>query len=89
MKTHIMRCISTFIVVVQNVPSMFCVCRNVLVCVCVSHLCVWLQELKLLLHRSTLLKTQGQKHHYLDAMITMISMLLKVTHTHAACRGVV
>uniref|UniRef100_A0A8P4K4A2 General transcription factor 3C polypeptide 3 n=1 Tax=Dicentrarchus labrax TaxID=13489 RepID=A0A8P4K4A2_DICLA len=40
------------------------------------------KELKLLLHRSTLLKTQGQTQDYLDAMITMISMLLKVTHTH-------
>uniref|UniRef100_A0A8D3BL31 General transcription factor IIIC, polypeptide 3 n=1 Tax=Scophthalmus maximus TaxID=52904 RepID=A0A8D3BL31_SCOMX len=41
------------------------------------------KELKLLLHRSTLLKTQGQMQDYLDAMITMISMLLKVTHTNA------
>uniref|UniRef100_A0A672YUV2 General transcription factor IIIC, polypeptide 3 n=1 Tax=Sphaeramia orbicularis TaxID=375764 RepID=A0A672YUV2_9TELE len=39
------------------------------------------KELKLLLHRSTLLKTQGQTQKYLDSMITMISMLLKVTHT--------
>uniref|UniRef100_H2U0T2 General transcription factor IIIC, polypeptide 3 n=1 Tax=Takifugu rubripes TaxID=31033 RepID=H2U0T2_TAKRU len=39
------------------------------------------KELKLLLHRSTLLKTQGQKQDYLDAMISMISMLLKVMHT--------
>ncbi|KAG8004570.1 General transcription factor 3C polypeptide 3 [Nibea albiflora] len=40
-------------------------------------------ELKLLLHRSTLLKTQGQTQHYLDAMITMISMLLKVAMQRA------
>lgn len=40
--------------------------------------CCCLKELKLLLHRSTLLKTQGQKQDYLDAMIAMISMLLKV-----------
>ncbi|XP_067439330.1 general transcription factor 3C polypeptide 3 [Thunnus thynnus] len=41
------------------------------------------KELKLLLHRSTLLKTQGQIQHYLDAMITMISMLLKVAMQRA------
>ncbi|XP_032362386.1 general transcription factor 3C polypeptide 3 [Etheostoma spectabile] len=41
------------------------------------------KELKLLLHRSTLLKTQGQTHDYLDAMITMISMLLKVAMQRA------
>uniref|UniRef100_H3D6V2 General transcription factor IIIC, polypeptide 3 n=1 Tax=Tetraodon nigroviridis TaxID=99883 RepID=H3D6V2_TETNG len=41
------------------------------------------KELKLLLHRSTLLKTQGQKQDYLDAMITMISMLLKVAMQRA------
>uniref|UniRef100_A0A8C2XJX0 General transcription factor IIIC, polypeptide 3 n=1 Tax=Cyclopterus lumpus TaxID=8103 RepID=A0A8C2XJX0_CYCLU len=40
-------------------------------------------ELKLLLHRSTLLKTQGQTQDYLDAMITMISMLLKVAMQRA------
>ncbi|XP_038132374.1 general transcription factor 3C polypeptide 3 isoform X2 [Cyprinodon tularosa] len=41
------------------------------------------KELKLLLHRSTLLKTQGQMEDYLDAMITMISMLLKVAMQRA------
>ncbi|KAM4537931.1 general transcription factor 3C polypeptide 3 [Fundulus diaphanus] len=41
------------------------------------------KELKLLLHRSTLLKTQGQMQDYLDAMITMISMLLKVAMQRA------
>ncbi|XP_072235438.1 general transcription factor 3C polypeptide 3 isoform X1 [Leuresthes tenuis] len=41
------------------------------------------KELKLLLHRSTMLKTQGQMHDYLDAMITMISMLLKVAMQRA------
>ncbi|XP_037617972.1 general transcription factor 3C polypeptide 3 [Sebastes umbrosus] len=41
------------------------------------------KELKLLLHRSTLLKTQGQTQSYLDAMITMISMLLKVAMQRA------
>ncbi|XP_034007012.1 general transcription factor 3C polypeptide 3 [Trematomus bernacchii] len=41
------------------------------------------KELKLLLHRSTLLKTQGLTQDYLDAMITMISMLLKVSMQRA------
>ncbi|XP_074520254.1 general transcription factor 3C polypeptide 3 [Halichoeres trimaculatus] len=41
------------------------------------------KELKLLLHRSTLLKTQGKTEGYLDAMITMISMLLKVAMQRA------
>ncbi|XP_023282845.1 general transcription factor 3C polypeptide 3 [Seriola lalandi dorsalis] len=41
------------------------------------------KELKLLLHRSTLLKTQGQTQDYLDAMISMISMLLKVAMQRA------
>ncbi|XP_028281752.1 general transcription factor 3C polypeptide 3 [Parambassis ranga] len=41
------------------------------------------KELKLLLHRSTLLKTQGKIQDYLDAMITMISMLLKVAMQRA------
>ncbi|XP_041835143.1 general transcription factor 3C polypeptide 3 [Melanotaenia boesemani] len=41
------------------------------------------KELKLLLHRSTLLKTQGRMQDYLDAMITMISMLLKVAMQRA------
>ncbi|XP_061641581.1 general transcription factor 3C polypeptide 3 isoform X2 [Phyllopteryx taeniolatus] len=41
------------------------------------------KELKLLLHRSTLLKTQGLIQHYLDAVITMMSMLLKVAMQRA------
>nr|XP_046237968.1 general transcription factor 3C polypeptide 3 isoform X2 [Scatophagus argus] len=41
------------------------------------------KELKLLLHRSTLLKTQGQIQDYLDSMIMMISMLLKVAMQRA------
>uniref|UniRef100_A0A1A8N1X5 General transcription factor IIIC, polypeptide 3 n=2 Tax=Nothobranchius pienaari TaxID=704102 RepID=A0A1A8N1X5_9TELE len=41
------------------------------------------KELKLLLHRSTLLKTQGLMLDYLDTMITMISMLLKVAMLRA------
>lgn len=41
------------------------------------------KELKLLLHRSTLLKTQGQIEGYLDSMISMISMLLKVAMQRA------
>ncbi|XP_057686682.1 general transcription factor 3C polypeptide 3 isoform X2 [Corythoichthys intestinalis] len=41
------------------------------------------KELKLLLHRSTLLKTQGLIQQYLDAVITMMSMLLKVAMQRA------
>uniref|UniRef100_A0A671Z2U9 General transcription factor IIIC, polypeptide 3 n=1 Tax=Sparus aurata TaxID=8175 RepID=A0A671Z2U9_SPAAU len=41
------------------------------------------KELKLLLHRSTLLKTQGRIQDYLDSTITMISMLLKVAMQRA------
>ncbi|XP_068165370.1 general transcription factor 3C polypeptide 3 [Antennarius striatus] len=41
------------------------------------------KELKLLLHRSTLQKTQGQTQDYLDSTITMISMLLKVAMQRA------
>ncbi|KAM6945794.1 general transcription factor 3C polypeptide 3 [Aplochiton taeniatus] len=41
------------------------------------------QELKLLLHRSTLLKTQGRLDDYLDSMLTMLAMLLKVAMTRA------
>uniref|UniRef100_A0A667WMA2 General transcription factor IIIC, polypeptide 3 n=1 Tax=Myripristis murdjan TaxID=586833 RepID=A0A667WMA2_9TELE len=41
------------------------------------------KELKLLLHRSTLLKTQGRITDYLDTLITMISMLLKVAMQRA------
>ncbi|KAA0722615.1 General transcription factor 3C polypeptide 3 [Triplophysa tibetana] len=36
------------------------------------------QELKLLLHRSTLLSSQGRTDDYIDTLITMLSMLLKV-----------
>uniref|UniRef100_A0A4W5R2H7 General transcription factor IIIC, polypeptide 3 n=1 Tax=Hucho hucho TaxID=62062 RepID=A0A4W5R2H7_9TELE len=36
------------------------------------------QELKLLLHRSTLLRSQGRLDDYLDTMLTMLAMLLKV-----------
>uniref|UniRef100_A0A8C4ZKA9 General transcription factor IIIC, polypeptide 3 n=1 Tax=Gadus morhua TaxID=8049 RepID=A0A8C4ZKA9_GADMO len=41
------------------------------------------KELKLLLHRSTLLKTQGHLQDYIDAVITMISLLLKVAMTRS------
>ncbi|CAL8289409.1 unnamed protein product [Lota lota] len=41
------------------------------------------KELKLLLHRSTLLKTQGRLQDYIDAIITMISLLLKVAMTRS------
>ncbi|XP_028320826.1 general transcription factor 3C polypeptide 3 isoform X2 [Gouania willdenowi] len=44
------------------------------------------KELKLLLHRSTLLKAHGLVQDYLDATITMISMLLKVAmHRAKVC----
>ncbi|XP_056157326.1 general transcription factor 3C polypeptide 3 [Lampris incognitus] len=44
------------------------------------------KELKLLLHRSTLLKTQGRLQDYLDSVITMLSMLLKVAmHRAKVC----
>lgn len=36
------------------------------------------QELKLLLHRSTLLRSQGRTDDYVDTLLTMLSMLLKV-----------
>ncbi|KAI7811198.1 general transcription factor 3C polypeptide 3 [Triplophysa rosa] len=36
------------------------------------------QELKLLLHRSTLLSSQGRTDDYIDTLLTMLSMLLKV-----------
>lgn len=42
------------------------------------------QELKLLLHRSTLLFSQGKMHGYVDTLLTMLAMLLKVG---AACWG--
>uniref|UniRef100_A0A6Q2YYX8 General transcription factor IIIC, polypeptide 3 n=1 Tax=Esox lucius TaxID=8010 RepID=A0A6Q2YYX8_ESOLU len=41
------------------------------------------QELKLLLHRSTLLRSQGRIDDYLDTMLTMLAMLLKVAMTRA------
>ncbi|XP_055786249.1 general transcription factor 3C polypeptide 3 isoform X2 [Salvelinus fontinalis] len=41
------------------------------------------QELKLLLHRSTLLHSQGRLDDYLDTMLTMLAMLLKVAMTRA------
>uniref|UniRef100_A0A674ARI7 General transcription factor IIIC, polypeptide 3 n=1 Tax=Salmo trutta TaxID=8032 RepID=A0A674ARI7_SALTR len=41
------------------------------------------QELKLLLHRSTLLRSQGRLDDYLDSMLTMLAMLLKVAMTRA------
>ncbi|KAJ3584153.1 hypothetical protein NHX12_014649 [Muraenolepis orangiensis] len=41
------------------------------------------KELKLLLHRSTLLMTQGLLQDYLDAVITMIALLLKVAMTRS------
>uniref|UniRef100_A0A8C7HHC7 General transcription factor IIIC, polypeptide 3 n=1 Tax=Oncorhynchus kisutch TaxID=8019 RepID=A0A8C7HHC7_ONCKI len=41
------------------------------------------QELKLLLHRSTLLRSQGRLDDYLDTMLTMLAMLLKVAMTRA------
>lgn len=36
------------------------------------------QELKLLLHRSTLLYSQGKMYGYIDTLLTMLAMLLKV-----------
>uniref|UniRef100_A0A3B4BY48 General transcription factor IIIC, polypeptide 3 n=1 Tax=Pygocentrus nattereri TaxID=42514 RepID=A0A3B4BY48_PYGNA len=41
------------------------------------------QELKLLLHRSTLLRSQGRTEDYIDALLTMLSMLLKVAMVRA------
>uniref|UniRef100_W5KPZ4 General transcription factor IIIC, polypeptide 3 n=1 Tax=Astyanax mexicanus TaxID=7994 RepID=W5KPZ4_ASTMX len=41
------------------------------------------QELKLLLHRSTLLRCQGRTVDYIDALLTMLSMLLKVAMVRA------
>ncbi|XP_066544573.1 general transcription factor 3C polypeptide 3 [Amia ocellicauda] len=41
------------------------------------------QELKLLLHRSTLLKSQGRPDDYTDTMLTMLAMLLKVAMNRA------
>uniref|UniRef100_A0A8C9SHK1 General transcription factor IIIC, polypeptide 3 n=1 Tax=Scleropages formosus TaxID=113540 RepID=A0A8C9SHK1_SCLFO len=41
------------------------------------------QELKLLLHRSILLRSQGRVDDYLDAILTMLAMLLKVAMNRA------
>ncbi|KAG7315610.1 hypothetical protein KOW79_020476 [Hemibagrus wyckioides] len=41
------------------------------------------QELKLLLHRSTLLRSQGRTYDYIDTVLTMLSMLLKVAMVRA------
>ncbi|XP_060754465.1 general transcription factor 3C polypeptide 3 isoform X2 [Neoarius graeffei] len=41
------------------------------------------QELKLLLHRSTLLRSQGRTDDYIDSLLTMLSMLLKVAMVRA------
>ncbi|XP_062865697.1 general transcription factor 3C polypeptide 3 [Trichomycterus rosablanca] len=41
------------------------------------------QELKLLLHRSTLLGSQGRIEDYIDTLLTMLSMLLKVAMVRA------
>ncbi|EPY77260.1 hypothetical protein CB1_001282005 [Camelus ferus] len=38
------------------------------------------QELKLLLHRSTLLFSQGKMYGYVDTLLTMLAMLLKVSN---------
>ncbi|KAK3510992.1 hypothetical protein QTP70_027843, partial [Hemibagrus guttatus] len=41
------------------------------------------QELKLFLHRSTLLRSQGRTYDYIDTVLTMLSMLLKVAMVRA------
>ncbi|XP_062972290.1 general transcription factor 3C polypeptide 3 [Elgaria multicarinata webbii] len=41
------------------------------------------QELKLLLHRSTLLYSQGNMYGYVDSLLTMLAMLLKVAMNRA------
>nr|XP_028607743.1 general transcription factor 3C polypeptide 3 isoform X1 [Podarcis muralis] len=41
------------------------------------------QELKLLLHRSTLLYSQGNTYGYVDSLLTMLAMLLKVAMNRA------
>uniref|UniRef100_A0A8V0Y8X2 Ral transcription factor IIIC subunit 3 n=1 Tax=Gallus gallus TaxID=9031 RepID=A0A8V0Y8X2_CHICK len=41
------------------------------------------QELKLLLHRSTLLYSQGKTYGYVDTLLTMLAMLLKVAMSRA------
>ncbi|OCT86295.1 hypothetical protein XELAEV_18019987mg [Xenopus laevis] len=41
------------------------------------------QELKLLLHRSTLLFSQGKLYDYVDTLLTMLAMLLKIAMSRA------
>lgn len=41
----------------------------------------FVQELKLLLHRSTLLYSQGKMYGYIDTLLTMLAMLLKVSQS--------
>ncbi|XP_053554531.1 general transcription factor 3C polypeptide 3 isoform X2 [Bombina bombina] len=41
------------------------------------------QELKLLLHRSTLLFSQGRMYDYVDTLLTMLAMLLKIAMNRA------
>ncbi|XP_061082620.1 general transcription factor 3C polypeptide 3 isoform X3 [Conger conger] len=41
------------------------------------------QELKLLLHRSTLLNSQGRREDYIDTVLTMLAMFLKVAMNRA------
>ncbi|XP_053328139.1 general transcription factor 3C polypeptide 3 isoform X2 [Spea bombifrons] len=41
------------------------------------------QELKLLLHRSTLLYSQGKMYDYVDTLLTMLAMLLKIAMNRA------
>ncbi|KAM4705951.1 general transcription factor 3C polypeptide 3 [Rhinophrynus dorsalis] len=41
------------------------------------------QELKLLLHRSTLLFSQGKLYDYVDTLLTMLAMLLKIAMNRA------
>ncbi|CAH2306692.1 general transcription factor 3C polypeptide 3 [Pelobates cultripes] len=41
------------------------------------------QELKLLLHRSTLLYSQGKMYYYIDTLLTMLVMLLKIAMNRA------
>uniref|UniRef100_A0A8C1YT11 General transcription factor IIIC, polypeptide 3 n=1 Tax=Cyprinus carpio TaxID=7962 RepID=A0A8C1YT11_CYPCA len=48
-----------------------------------GYMCDVFQELKLLLHRSTLLLAQGCTDDYIDTVLTMLSMLLKVAMVRA------
>lgn len=50
-----------------------------------NHVCDVFQELKLLLHRSTLLHAQGRTDDYIDTVLTMLSMLLKVRFCSLDC----